>query len=69
MTSTVARGRLTDRAYWHVRNGILRGDLPPGTVLDESVLARTIGGSRTPVRQALGRLLQEGVTASGTAMV
>ena len=66
MTSTVTRGRLTDRAYWHVRNGILRGDLPPGTVLDESVLARTIGGSRTPVRQALGRLLQEGLIEVGS---
>ncbi len=65
MTSTVARGRLTDRAYWHVRNGILRGDLPPGTVLAESELARTIGGSRTPVRQALGRLLQEGLIEIG----
>jgi GntR family transcriptional regulator, rspAB operon transcriptional repressor len=64
-TSTVVRGRLTDRAYWHVRNGILRGDLPPGTVLDESALARTIGGSRTPVRHALGLLLQEGLIEVG----
>jgi DNA-binding GntR family transcriptional regulator len=65
MTSNVERGRLTDRAYWHVRNGILRGELPPGTVLAESELARVIGGSRTPVRQALGRLLQEGLTEIG----
>ena len=65
MTSNIARGRLTDLAYWHVRNGILRGDLRPGTVLAESELARTIGGSRTPVRQALGRLLQEGLIEVG----
>ena len=66
MTSTVERGRLTDRAYWHVRNGILRGELPPGTVLAESELASSIGGSRTPVRQALGRLLQEGLIEIGS---
>jgi DNA-binding GntR family transcriptional regulator len=65
MTSTVGRGPLADRAYWHVRNGILRGELPPGTVLTESELASTIGGSRTPVRQALGRLLQEGLIEVG----
>ena len=65
MTSTVERGRLTDRAYWHVRNGILSGDLPPGTILAESELADIIGGSRTPVREALGRLLQEGLTEVG----
>jgi GntR family transcriptional regulator, rspAB operon transcriptional repressor len=65
MTSTVGSGRLTDRAYWHVRNGILSGDLPPGTVLAESELASSIGGSRTPVRQALGRLLQEGLIEIG----
>jgi DNA-binding GntR family transcriptional regulator len=65
MRSTVGRDRLTDRAYWHVRNGILTGDLPPGTVLAESELAKTIGGSRTPVRHALGRLLQEGLTEVG----
>ena len=65
MTSTVRRGGLTDRAYWHVRNGILNGDLPPGTVLAESELASEIGGSRTPVRQALGLLLQEGLIEIG----
>jgi DNA-binding GntR family transcriptional regulator len=54
-----------DRAYWHVRDGILRGDLPPGTVLAESELAEAIGGSRTPVRQALGRLQQEGLIEIG----
>jgi DNA-binding GntR family transcriptional regulator len=34
-------------------------------VLAESELARTIGGSRTPVRRALGRLLQEGLIETG----
>ena len=61
----IGRGRLTDLAYQYVRNGILRGDLPPGTALTETDLANTIGGSRTPVRQALGRLQQEGLIEVG----
>lgn len=65
MSSTIGRGRLTDLAYEHVRNGILCGELRPGTVLSEIELARTIGGSRTPVRQALGRLRQEGLIEIG----
>ena len=62
----MARGRLTDLAYRHLRDGILRGELPPGTVLDESRLAGRLGSSRTPVRQALGRLLQEGLVETGS---
>src|SRR5579885_1292652 len=62
----VARGRLTDAAYQYVREGILRGELPIGSVLGESELARRLGSSRTPVRQALGRLLQEGLVEIGS---
>ncbi len=64
-TATATRGKLGDRAYRYLRDGILRGDLPPGTVLAETELAETIGGSRTPIRQALGRLLQEGLIEVG----
>src|SRR5262245_4519225 len=64
-TATAARGTLTDRAYRRLRDGILRGDLPPGTVLAETELAESLGGSRTPVRQALGRLQQEGLIEVG----
>jgi GntR family transcriptional regulator, rspAB operon transcriptional repressor len=66
MTAMVARGRLTDLAYQHVREGILRGEFSIGSVLDESELARTLGTSRTPVRHALGRLLQEGLIEIGS---
>jgi GntR family transcriptional regulator, rspAB operon transcriptional repressor len=61
----MARGRLTDRAYQYVREGIMRGDFPTGSVLAEGEIARTLGSSRTPVRQALGRLLQEGLLEVG----
>jgi DNA-binding GntR family transcriptional regulator len=64
-TAMVARGRLTDLAYQHVRERIVRGELPIGTPLGETELAEAVGSSRTPVRQALGRLLQEGLVEFG----
>jgi DNA-binding GntR family transcriptional regulator len=59
------RGRLSDRAYHYLRDGIMRGDFPTGSVLAESEVAKTLGSSRTPVRQALGRLLHEGLLEIG----
>jgi DNA-binding GntR family transcriptional regulator len=59
------RGRLTERAHQHLRDGILRGELPVGSVLAENEIAESLGISRTPVRQALGLLLQEGLAEVG----
>jgi DNA-binding GntR family transcriptional regulator len=59
------RGRLTERAYAYVRDGILRGQLPVGQVLTESEIAAALQQSRTPVRHALGLLLQEGLVEVG----
>jgi DNA-binding GntR family transcriptional regulator len=64
-TGTTTRGDLSDRAYRQLRDGILRGDLPPGTVLGETELAASLGGSRTPIRHALSRLRQEGLIEVG----
>jgi DNA-binding GntR family transcriptional regulator len=59
------RGRLTEVAYQHLRDVILRGTLPVGSVLAESEIAAELKISRTPVRQALGLLLQEGLVEVG----
>lgn len=59
------RGALAERAYREVRDAILRGDYPVGAVLAEDDLAARVGSSRTPVRQALQRLLQEGLVEVG----
>lgn len=59
------RGKLTERAYDYIRDGILRGQLPVGSVLAEGEIAETLGHSRTPVRHALGRLLHEGLVEGG----
>lgn len=51
----------SDKAYEHVKGGILAGDIPPSTFLTEGQLADEIGISRTPVREALLRLQAEGM--------
>lgn len=66
MTEAFGRGRLTERAYQYLRDSILRGDVPTGSVLAETEIAKALGHSRTPVRQALGLLLQEGLVEVGS---
>lgn len=51
----------TERAYQEVRQRILDGRLPAGRRLKELDLARELGISRTPVRDALTRLNVEGL--------
>lgn len=50
-----------DAAYRHIRAAIISGDLPAGETLQEARLAEMIGVSRTPVREALSRLSNEGL--------
>lgn len=52
---------LGEQAYKHIHGKLLAGELPAGHVLSEHSLAREIGISRTPVREAIRRLEQEGV--------
>lgn len=51
----------SDYAYTRIREGILLGEFAPGTVLHQSMLAKTIGISTTPLREALRRLKSEGL--------
>lgn len=50
-----------EHAYQEIRNRLLDGRLQPGEPLREEKLAGFIGVSRTPVREALRRLEQEGL--------
>jgi DNA-binding GntR family transcriptional regulator len=52
---------LTDQAYRRIEELIVTLALPPGTVLSEQVLAQRLGIGRTPVREALQRLMRDGL--------
>ncbi len=49
-----------ERAYKSIKAGIIDGLHPPGAPLSEPVLAAAHGMSRTPIREGLSRLWQEG---------
>jgi DNA-binding GntR family transcriptional regulator len=53
--------RPAERAYQGIRHAILSGALPGGSHLPEEALAQMTGTSRTPVREALRRLVAEGL--------
>lgn len=58
--------RASDRAYRTLREAILDGELAAGTVLGEVEWATRLGVSRTPLREALSRLVADGLV-SGSA--
>lgn len=47
-----------------LRRAISSGEFPPGTQLGEAALARQLGVSRGPLREAMQRLTQEGLLVS-----
>jgi DNA-binding GntR family transcriptional regulator len=53
-----------ERAYRTIRQKIMDGSFAPGAPLREEMLASEIGVSRTPVRDALRRLLADGLVES-----
>jgi DNA-binding GntR family transcriptional regulator len=52
---------LTDAAYAEVKAMILHGGIAPNAQIDEKAVAARLGMSRTPVREALLRLENEGL--------
>ncbi|NLA59101.1 MAG: GntR family transcriptional regulator [Firmicutes bacterium] len=52
---------LIQQVYEELRRQILEGELPSGTRLTETKLAETFNTSRTPVREALALLRNEGL--------
>lgn len=49
----------SDRAYYAIRAMIVRAEIAPGAVINESDLMSTLGLGRTPVREALRTLANE----------
>lgn len=53
------KNNLKQQAYQIIRQKIINCEYQPGTLLNENTLLETVPGSRTPIRDALGRLEQE----------
>jgi len=66
----MSTNNLSDLAYKHISGELLNGELTPGQKISEPALAKKLGISRTPVREAIHRLKNEGllqqVPSSGT---
>lgn len=69
MTLLAEGTRASDRVYLTLREQILSGDLRAGVVLAEVEQASRLGVSRTPLREAIGRLLADGLVAQQSPRV
>ena len=57
----MSSGTLRQQAYQLIREKLVSGELVPGSQISEPVLARQLGMSRTPVREAIQQLGVEGI--------
>ena len=58
--ASAPHGSRPDQVYARLRDLIVQGSLAPGSRIVETEIASRLGVSRTPVREALQRLQQEG---------
>src|SRR3954464_10912314 len=61
----IEREPLWDLAHAQLRDALLAGRFEPGTVLTLRMLAEQLGTSITPVRDAVTRLVAQGVLQQG----
>ena len=52
---------LKEKAYAIIKNKIICCEYRPGQFLNEQELRESVGASRTPIREALNKLEQEGL--------
>ena len=57
--------RASETAYQLLRDEIIQWKLEPGTPLGEVETSQRLGVSRTPLREALSRLVAEGLVRTG----
>jgi len=50
---------MREKSYTYLQHKIISGDLPAGSALSEASLAKEMGSSRTPLREAVGQLVAE----------
>ena len=63
-TTALSRDNISDSVAVEVRRRIIDGRLPAGERINEVHLSQELGVSRTPLREALGRLAAEGALTS-----
>lgn len=61
MTEFERPSLVRDGVYLHLRRAVLDGELLPGERLGEVELGQQLGVSRTPIREAMMRLTQDGL--------
>jgi DNA-binding GntR family transcriptional regulator len=61
MKKNKAAQTIQEKAYSYLRKKILSGELAPGEALSEVSIARELGNSRGPLREAVRRLRAEGL--------
>lgn len=54
-----------EKAYLHIQQLIATGKLASGSSVSELVLAKELGSSRTPIREAMNQLVAEGLLEQG----
>ncbi len=64
--SHIERTSIADQVYDHLREAVLNGDLPQGERVIEARIAKSLGISRAPVREAVNRLIQDGLLEART---
>src|SRR6266702_7700437 len=64
MLPLIARPKLRDTVYTALLEAIVSGRLEPGVRIRDFELARQLGVSRTPVREAIQKLQDEGLVES-----
>lgn len=60
MKAIRSQRNLKEAAYQRLKESIVRGEVPPGSKMVETHLAHELGISRTPLREAVNRLEQDG---------
>ena len=61
MLKAVTTNLYTDQVFDSIKEIILKGDYQPGQRIGEVDLAKLLGVSRSPIREAIQRLGQEGL--------
>src|SRR5580765_593543 len=64
LEATTRDGQNVTVVHDRLRSAILRGEIPPGEATSQVALAKQLGVSRTPLREALRLLEREGLVIS-----